>query len=57
MTKSERAAEVLRQAKELGCTPSKEGSWVVFRPPLPVDLILEASELGNEIAALVPSNA
>lgn len=55
MSKAELAKELLRKAKEAGCVPTKEGEWVVFRPPLPAELLLDASKLGNEIAELVGS--
>ena len=50
MTKTERAREILRKANELGCAASISGSWVVFKPPLPLDLIIESSDLGDALA-------
>lgn len=52
-TKTERAQALLTKAAELGCEAKLQGNWVMFSPPLPAELILEAASLGNELAALV----
>lgn len=52
-TKNERAAALLAKARNLGCVPTIEGSWVVFRPPLPVDELMEATSVADEIAELL----
>ena len=50
MSKTERAKALIEKARALGCEPVVQGSWVVFKPPLPVDLLLEASEIGDALA-------
>lgn len=50
MSKIDRAREVLRKANEIGCVASISGNWVVFKPPLPVDLIIESGDLGEALA-------
>lgn len=49
----ERAEALLKKAEAAGCKPHLEGNWVVFRPSLPVDLILDAGPLGGELVKLV----
>lgn len=55
-TKKERAAAFLTKARDLGCVPTVDGSWVVFRPPLPADVMMEALGLGDEIAELLKAD-
>lgn len=57
MSKAERARALLEKAKEAGCAANVEGNFVVFRPPLPVNLMLEAAELGDELTELLVHNA
>lgn len=47
------AQDVLDRAAELGCKPTIQGNWVVFKPPLPADLILHASVVSDQIARLL----
>jgi hypothetical protein len=49
MTKLERAKALVEKARALGCEPTVQGSWVVFKPPLPVDLLMESVDLGDEL--------
>ena len=51
--KLQQAAEIVGKAEALGCKPELQGDWVVFRPPLPVDLLMLAMNLGNELAEVV----
>jgi hypothetical protein len=53
-TKAERAKALLEKADELGCVATRKGNWTVFTPPLPIDMLMEATELGDELDKLVP---
>ena len=53
MDKIERAKLLLDEAEKSGCKPKLNGNWVVFTPPLSVDLLMEASDLGEELATLI----
>tara|TARA_R100000687_G_scaffold83707_1_gene89636 strand:+ start:5723 stop:5893 length:171 start_codon:yes stop_codon:yes gene_type:complete len=44
------ASDFIRSAKAIGCEPRLDRSWVVWKPPLPVEMLLDATRLSDEIA-------
>lgn len=55
-TKSERilaAQGVLEQAEGCGCKATVTRNWVSFSPPLPVNLLMQSLDLGDEMAELL----
>ena len=57
MNKIDRARALLRKAESAGHVATVEGHWVVFRPPLPLNLLMEASELGDALTAAIDLKA
>ncbi len=49
MSKLERARAIIEKARSLGCEATVQGHWVVFKPPLPVDLLMDSVDLGDEL--------
>ncbi len=47
------AETLIAEAEALGCVPALQGDWVIWQPPLPVELILRAMPLANEIARIL----
>lgn len=54
--KVKKAFEIIERAKQAGCHPSLEGDWLVWKPCLPIDILMEAVDLNTEIAAILNSN-
>lgn len=48
-----RAKALLLEVQANGHVPMIEKNWLVFRPPLPLDQLMEASELSNELVSLL----
>lgn len=44
------AREFIERAKEKGCTPTSNGEWTKWEPPLPADMLMEAVRLADDIA-------
>jgi len=57
MTMTERAKKLLIESESMGCTPVVEGNFVVFRPPLAAPLIVEATQIGDQIHAAMAKTA
>lgn len=58
MTKKElEAKEFLKKLKSHGCTVKIVGQWIKFEPFVPAELILEASNLGDELYRLLKNEA
>jgi len=53
MTKMEQAAKLIERAQQVGCHATLEGNWVVWRPALPVDLLMESMDVNAEVAEIV----
>ena len=51
--KIEKAKEVLQAAKQHGCKTEISGNFVKFTPPLPIEVLLAASDVSDEIFELV----
>lgn len=51
--KKQQAQELLKKIKDLGHEVSIEGNFVVFKPPLPVDILIETTCLSKELYDLV----
>lgn len=47
--KKQQAQELLKKIKDLGHEVSIEGNFVVFKPPLPVDILIETTSLSKEL--------
>ena len=50
------AAEFIKRAEQIGCRASLDGALVIWRPLLPVDMVLDAVQLHDEIAAQIEKN-
>jgi hypothetical protein len=51
--KMKEAADLIKRAQEAGCNASLQGSWVVWEPCLPVDILMESLPLNEQIAKLI----
>ena len=49
VTKLERAKAIIEKARAIGCEAKVQERWVVFQPPLPVDLLMDSVDLGDEL--------
>lgn len=52
-SKAELAKEFLQRAEALGVKASIKGDWVVWKPVLPAEMLLEVPPISNEIFKLV----
>lgn len=55
-TKTELAKQFLQRAESLGIKASIKGDWVVWKPVLPVEMLLEVPPISNEIFKLVSAS-
>lgn len=51
--KRDEAKAFLELARDRGCVAALSGNWVVFSPPLPVELVLQAMPLSEEMASIL----
>lgn len=54
--KKQQAQELLKKIKDLVHDVSIDGNFVVFKPPLPVDILIETTSLSKELYDLVNTN-
>ncbi|MEW8192270.1 MAG: hypothetical protein AB2793_01060 [Candidatus Thiodiazotropha sp.] len=43
------AADFIRSAKKLGCKPEIKGEWIIWTPPVPVEMMPDAIRLSDDI--------
>ncbi|WP_088211483.1 hypothetical protein [Shewanella sp. Shew256] len=55
-SKAELAKEFLQRAEALGIKASIKGDWVVWKPVLPAEMLLEVPPISNEIFKLVSTS-
>jgi len=55
-SKKQQAQELLKKIKDLGHDVSIDGNFVVFKPLLPVDILIETTSLSKELYDLVNTN-
>ncbi len=55
-SKVELAKEFLQRAEALGIKASIKGDWVVWKPVLPVEMLLEVPPISNELFKLVSTS-
>lgn len=51
MTKQEQASDFLNRCDALGISIEVSPNWVKYQPPLPVEMLMEAMDLQDEISA------
>lgn len=53
MNKIEQATKIIELAEQAGCHATIEGSWVVWRPALPANLLIGSIDVNTEIAEII----
>lgn len=53
---TEKARDFIARAEAAGCQLILKGQWVIAKPPLPVPMIMELSEISDEVSALLESD-
>lgn len=53
MDKFQEAISVIERARKAGCVATITGDWVVWKPALPIDILMDAVNVNKEIAEIV----
>ncbi|WP_133179002.1 hypothetical protein [Shewanella decolorationis] len=55
-SRAELAKEFLQRAEALGIKASIKGDWVVWKPVLPAEMLLEVPPISNELFKLISTS-
>lgn len=53
MSKVDRAKDLLLEAERNGWVPTVTKNWISWEPMPPIKFVIEASEVGDELAELI----